>query len=60
MTDISQPIDIVVNGPNKAYVKQARAEDLYDYFQEYVVDLANAGGKIVPYRPPAPRLAAFL
>ena len=60
MTDISQPIDIVVNGPTKAHIKQARAKELYDYFQEYVVDLANAGGKIVPYRPPAPRLAAFL
>jgi hypothetical protein len=61
MTDISQPIDIVVNGPIKAHVKQARAKQLYDYFQDYVIDLANAGvGQIVPYRPPAPSLASFL
>jgi len=69
MTDIIQPVDIVINGPIKALTKAARAEKLYDYFQIFVSDTKEAellmakgtkGIKSVKYAPPAPTMSTYL
>lgn len=63
MTDILQPVDIVANGPLKAHTKNARAKQLYDYFQVFSQNYADAvsdGVKPPDYRPPAPTVPSFI
>ena len=63
MTDIEQPVDIVVCGPMKAHTKTDRTNQLYDYFQRYRGNCASAIATRRPrpkYDPPAPTVASFI
>ena len=63
MTDFLQPVDLAANGPLKAHAKRARAKQLYDYFQNFAQDYADAitDKKTPPeYRPPVPTLSSFI
>ena len=63
MTDIEQPVDLVVCGPMKALTRTARANQLYDYFQRFRANcaVANASGCPRPkYLPPTPTMPSFI
>ena len=38
MTDVLQPMYMVVNGPVKAGIRQSRVEALFDYFQTWKIE----------------------
>ena len=60
MTAELQVLDLVVNGPMKAHIKNTRARRLYDCFQEYKVErladmtLPRNQGKNPDLSPPKP------
>jgi len=65
MTDLLQVVDLVHNGPIKARTKQERGRQLYEYFQQFVMDMKAYDAdrqrvEKVPFRPPAPTIATFL
>ena len=58
MTDILQPMDLVVNGPIKAGIRRARVEALFNYFQQWKIErlqhLASSSSSPPPFAPPKP------
>ena len=59
MTDLLQPMDLVVNAPLKSAIGQARARSLYDAFKLYRVAtevLLAKGDPHIEFRPPKPTL----
>lgn len=63
MTDIEQPVDLVVCGPMKALTRTARANQHYAYFQRFRANcaVANASGHPRPkYLPPTPTMPSFI
>jgi len=65
MTDILQPVDVVLGGPLKAGQRALRVEMLYTYHQEFVQDAeaaqrVSADAELPLYAPPVPSLATCI
>ena len=59
MTDLLQPMDLVVNAVLKSAIRQARGKSVYDAFQLYRADTEGVladGGPHTEFRPPKPTL----